>query len=243
MRTTTAHALPLALLILASLACSTLLGGAPPTHTPQAEATPTPRPTRTSEPEPTESTADVLLDDDFRSKGWGTTTGENSSIEYANDTLQFIVFTTNWFTWSTPNDETYEDVHIEVTAINNGSDPTTALGVMCNQQGDSASFYYFAITPAGQYAIALAATGEEDLFITNDNEWASSDLIAQNADSYRIGADCGRGRLTLYVDGAEVDSVSDDTYTSGGVGLIVWSGEEATETDIAFDDYLLTELP
>ena len=59
-----------------------------------------------------------------------------------------------------------------------------------------------------------------------------------------MGADCGiDGTLTLYVDGEVIDSVTDTTYTSGGVGLITWSGEEATNTDVSFDDYLLTDLP
>lgn len=133
---------------------------------------------------------------------------------------------------------------MEVTAINNGTDSTTAFGLMCNQQpGADSSFYYLAVTPAGQYAIAKATQGESDVFLTNNDQWASSDLIAKDAASYRVGADCGNGTLTLYVDGQQIASISDASYASGGVAIYTWSGEEATTTNVSFDDFLMTQLP
>ena len=126
----------------------------------------------------------------------------------------------NWFVWSTPNDEDYQNVQMEVTVLNNGTDMYTAFGLMCNQQASSdASFYYFAVTPAGQYAIAKATGDQSDVFFTNNNEWAISSLITQNASSYRVGAACGNGTLTLYVDGKQIASASDSSYTQGGVAL------------------------
>jgi len=185
----------------------------------------------------------VLLSDDFSAAQWGTGTDADSSVEYANNALQMIVFTQNYFVWSIPNDQSYQNVHAEVTVINNGTDATTAFGLMCNKQGTSNAFYYFAMTPAGEYAIAKAADGQSDIFLTNNDQWASSDLIAKDASSYRVGADCGNGTLTLYVDGQQIASVSDASYTGGGVALFTWSGEEANSTDVSFDDFLMTPLP
>jgi serine/threonine protein kinase len=187
--------------------------------------------------------ADILLEDDFSAgDNWGTGTDSDSAVEFVDNTLNFVVFTKNYFVWSTPDNVDYENVHIEATAINNGTDATTAFGIMCNQQVVENSFYYFAMTPGGEYAIAKAVAGETDLFLTNNDRWASSDLIAQNADSYRLGADCGNGTLTLYVGGQQIASVSDSSYTTGGVGLFTWSAEEATTTDVSFDDFVMTEL-
>jgi hypothetical protein len=45
------------------------------------------------------------------------------------------------------------------------------------------------------------------------------------------------------VDGNQIASVSDSTYTSGGVGVFTWSGEDATSTNVSFDDFIMTELP
>jgi hypothetical protein len=189
-------------------------------------------------------TGDVLLQDDFSSTGWGTGTDSDSSVEYDNGTLKMVVNTKNWFVWSTPNDQDYQNVHMEVTAINNDTDPTTGFGIMCNQQTVNDSFYYFAITPAGQFAIAEASLAASDMFLTNEDKWEYSDLIKKNAESYRIGVDCGSdGTLTLYVDDQQVASVKDDTYKSGGVALFVWSGEEATSANVSFDDFIMTQLP
>jgi hypothetical protein len=208
---------------------------------------PTGVPAATNVPPPatTLPVSNVLLDDDFSQTNavWGTDTNSDSSIEYAGDALRVIVYTTNWFVWTRPDDVEYRDVHMEVTVTNNDTDQYTAFGLMCNQQSDNQAYYYFAITPAGQYVIARTTPGQTDLFLTNNDSWEFSNLIARNAASYRVGADCGNGRLTLYVGGQQVDSVADSTYTSGRVGLIVWSAENPIRTDLTFDDFLMTRLP
>ena len=184
----------------------------------------------------------VILSDDFSSTQWGTGTNEDSSVEYVDEALQFMVFKKNWFVWSTPDAQDYENIHMEVTVINNDTDTTTAFGLMCNKSSGS-DFYYFAVTPAGQYAIAKAVEGQTDLFLTNNDTWAPSDLIAVDAPSYRVGADCGNGTLTLYVDGQQVDLINDFSFSSGQVAVLAWSGEEATNTNISYDDFVMTKLP
>ncbi len=187
--------------------------------------------------------SNVLLSDDFSSDSWGTGTDPDSSVEYANDALQFLVFRTNYFVWSTPNDEDYSNVHIEVTALNNSTDSTTAFGIICHMQVTDVS-YYFAVTPAGQYAIGRSQLASDDVFLTNNDEWANSDLIPVNQSSYRVGADCsGNGTLTLYVNGTQIASAVDTTYTSGNAALFVWSGEQEAGANISFDDFQMTRLP
>jgi hypothetical protein len=211
-------------LALAALACQAIGGG------------------ESAGPSAPPGVGDVLLSDDFSSAQWDTGTDADSAVEYANEALQMIVSKENFFVWSTPDDVDYENVHMEVTVVNKGTDSTTAFGFMCNKSTGN-DFYYFAMTPAGQYAIAKAAEGQIDLFLTNNDEWADSDLIAVNASSYRVGADCGRGTLTLYVDGQEIASVTDSSYTSGTIALFTWSGKMPNSTDVSFDDFLMMELP
>jgi hypothetical protein len=187
---------------------------------------------------------ELPFSDDFSSSQWGTGTDDNKSVEYANGALQMIVYTNNHFVWSPPpGNRDYQNINMEVTVSNNGTDSTTAFGIMCNRQTTNGNFYFFAVTPAGQYAIGKAAEGRSDIFLTNNDQWASSDLIPKDAASYRVGADCGNSSLTLYVDGQQIASVSDSSYTSGRVALFTWSGEEATNTDVSFDDFLMTQLP
>ena len=190
------------------------------------------------------NTAKILLEDDFSVSrdGWGTLTDSDSSIEYDGDALRMLIFKENYVAWSTPNDQGYKNTHMEVTALNNDTDPSTAFGLICAQQSKDWSFYYLAITPAGEYAIIKATDGESDVLLTNNGKWGSSDLIPEKAASYRVGGDCGNGKLTLSVDGKQIASVSDNTYGSGRVGLFIWSGEKVSSADVTFDDFLITSL-
>lgn len=184
-----------------------------------------------------------LFKDDFASdsSGWGTGTDAESSVEYSGGELTMKVFLDNYFVWSTPGMDNVDNVHIEVTAKNVAGEPQTAFGILCKHQVTD-SYYYFAITSSGDYAIAKTAVAKDDEFLTNNGEWAISDDITTNAASYLIGADCNSdGTLTLYVDGKQIASVTDTSYSSGEVGLFVWTGEE-TNADIRFDDIVVTSL-
>lgn len=247
-------------LALAALACQAVMGGGetdvPPPTDVISQSTPEPldtvEPLSTEEPLlPTEteesgSSSDTLFEDDFRAgrSEWGTGTDADSAVEYANDALNIQLFTPDYIVWTYPNETDYQNVHIEVTVINNGSDEDAAFGLFCYKQYPiDDSRYYFAVTPGGEYAIAKAALALDDEILTSNNSWETSDLIAKNAASYRLGADCGNGTLTLYVDGQQIDSVSDSTYTSGGFALFAWSGEEVNTVNFSFDDFVMTELP
>ena len=240
-------------LALAVLACQTVTGGpsAPASSTDVApENTIAPADTEIPLPKPTDetaSTSDVLYEDDFTSGGrtsWGTGTDTESSVEYLNDGLNMQLFKENYIVWSSPNDQEYENVHMEVTVLNNGTDSSTAFGFMCNQQYPiTDSRYYLAITPGGEYAIGKAALALDDVILSNNGEWGKSDLIAKNADSYRLGADCGSGRLALYVDGQQIASATDTTYTKGSVTLFIWSSDKINSVNVTFDDFRLSKLP
>jgi hypothetical protein len=204
-------------------------------------------PTFTSVPPPEATPTVVVVDeplfeDDFSTSAWGTGTDSDSSVEYENQALHFFVNKDFWYVWSTPNEENYEDIHIEVTAVNNSTDPKGSFGIICNLQNADDTSYYFAVTGSGDYAIGRY-TLTDDILLTNDGEWAPSSAITPSADSYRVGVDCGNGILNLYVDGQLVDSVSDATFTSGNVGLFAWSDEKQNSTDVTFDDFVVTNLP
>ncbi|MBP1468018.1 DUF1080 domain-containing protein [Candidatus Chloroploca sp. M-50] len=49
--------------------------------------------------------------------------------------------------------------------------------------------------------------------------------------------------FTAYVDGVQVLSASDDTYSSGGIGFRTWNHTSESTTDACFDDVSVTALP
>jgi hypothetical protein len=190
-------------------------------------------------------TRNILLEDDFSDTSiWETWADSDSSAEYVNGALNMNIFTKDLLNWTTPNNgNSYQSIHMEVTTMSNDSDPSSGFALMCNLQSDGHSYYYFIVQNTGDYAIVRAVAGPNDVFLTNNEKLATSDLIPRNASSYRLGADCGSdGTLTLYVDGQKIDSVSDSTYGAGRVGLLVWSGSDAIKTDITFDDFMMTTL-
>jgi len=178
--------------------------------------------------------------DDFSSdsSGWGTGTDSSSSVEYANGGLQMIVYTPFYVTWSTQNLESFENVHIEASVNNESTDPEALFGIVCNEQGSTESFYYVGISPDGYYAFIKSAVAQEDVFLKE----GTSDLISISSGSVRLGLDCGSGSLTLYVNGQQVDSVSDSTYTSGVIGLFAASDDQDGGANITFDDFVVTKL-
>ncbi len=240
----------IASLALAALACQAVAGGksapqntsAPPNTSAPAN-TSVPLPTQTEEPAPA---SDVLLEDDFSGSSrttWGTGTDADSSVEYVSEGLNMQLFKENYIVWSSPNDTKYQNVHMEVTVLNNGTDDSTAFGFMCNQQYPITDLrYYLAITPAGEYAIGKAQLALDDEILSNNGEWGKSDLIAKDASSYHLGADCGNGKLALYVDGQQVASASDSTYTDGNVTLFIWSGKKIGKVNVTFDEFLMKKL-
>jgi len=191
------------------------------------------------------ATDNILLQDDFSDSSiWETWADSDSSAEYVNGALNMNLFTKDLINWTAPNNgNSYQNIHMEATAMTNDSDPTSGFALMCNLQSDGHNYYYLIIKSTGEYAIARAVAGPNDVFLTNNDHWATSDLITRNASSYRLGADCGSdGTLTLYVDGQKIDSVSDSTYGAGRVGLLISSDSDATKTDITFDDFMMTTL-
>ena len=70
----------------------------------------------------------------------------------------------------------------------------------------------------------------------------TSDVISASANSMRLGLDCGGGVLTLYVNGQQIDSVSDSTYVSGTVGLFASTDDVSGGASVIFDDFVVTKL-
>jgi len=185
----------------------------------------------------------TLFKDDFSSErnGWGTGDDETASLQYTDDKYVFKILQTDWFIWGNPDQDDFSNIHFQVTAQNVGDATDPTFGVICNYQSKDA-FYYLGIGPDGYYAI-VRVDGEDDIFLTSDeNLWILSDKLEINADQYVIDAGCGAdGTLTLTVNGQQIDSATDTTYTQGNIGLFALSFEE-TPVEIHFDDVQVTEL-
>lgn len=229
--------LGIVVMVSATLACNFLVPAAP-TQAPTPESGAPAMPVATVE--------SPLFEDDFRdhNSGWGVEKSSDATIEYADSGLKMTVLSPEWFAWSPLENQSFSDIHVEVTArkadawVKSGY----SLGLMCDIQGTDHSYYWVAITASsGQYLIGQAMANQDDLILSGNGDWQDSELIRRNAESYRIGVDCGHGVITLYVDGNRIDSVADSAFTGGGVALVVWSGEDSAGP-VTFDDFIVTRL-
>jgi hypothetical protein len=185
---------------------------------------------------PTSLVPGALYKDNFAKtdSGWCVDSDSTSSSGYDAGEYVFKVQQTNWFVWCTP-DQKFDAIHIEATAKNTNATDDTVFGLLCHYQ-NADTFYYLGITSGGLYTIRLFINKEEQI-LSED----TSEFIPSEADSYRLGADCGNGALALYVDGNEVARATDSTYKSGDIGVFVWSGDEVP-SEIHYDDLVVTRL-
>lgn len=186
----------------------------------------------------------VLFQDDFSSAQGNWQVGENSDsdAEYVDSALQARVKSTDYLAWWDKDSTAFKDVHIEVTVKDQSQDTSHSFGLLCDQQGHGqAAHYWFALDPNGKYEIGKRVVGQDDIVLTGNGDWASSNLIAKNAKSYRLGADCTHGNLAFYVDGQKIDSVQDSTYNDGIVALFLWSSDKPTGP-VIFDDVAITSM-
>jgi hypothetical protein len=100
-------------------------------------------------------------------------------------------------------------------------------------QGDG---YLFLIQGSGSYAI-MRARGRNLTPLVN---WTTSDAIRRGPSQNRIRAVCVGNTLSLYVNDQFLATATDDTYSSGQVGLAA-SAANRLGTRIAFDNLSISE--
>ncbi len=192
---------------------------------------------------PASNSDGALFKDDFSrsNSGWDSDTSSSEGTrDYENGEYVFKINDGGWIFWAVPA-EKFSNVHIEVTATNPGEATDAGFGLLCNYQDDD-HFYLLGIGSDGLYSIQKKDGAENyEILSDPDGYWLESELLTINAAQYRIGADCGNGKLTLYADGNEIASVEDATFSDGDAGLFVQSAEQAN-VEVHFDDFIVTRL-
>jgi hypothetical protein len=135
--------------------------------------------------------------------------------------------------WSNPGSFNFTDVRVEVDATKADGSDNNDFGIICRYV-DSTHFYFAAISSDGYYGILKMSEGEYSV-IGREN-LIPSDLINLGGATNQIRFDCIGSTLTLFINGTQVDQQVDTDFTSGNVGLIAGTYEEAG-TNIFFDNF------
>lgn len=179
----------------------------------------------------------ILFQDDFSDtgSGWDRMNGSDGLTDYASGGYRIHVTAPNWYLWANPGKTFQNDVRIEVDTAKAGGPDNNDFGVICRYQSIG-NFFYFLISSDGYAVIGMVKDGEQVNLSSDQMELTGA--IRQGADTNHIRADCIGNRLTLYVNGQQVASATDTTFTGGDVGLIAGTYNEVG-TDILFDNFVV----
>jgi hypothetical protein len=134
---------------------------------------------------------------------------------------------------ATPGQSFQNDISIQVDATKAGGPDHNSFGIICRAQ-DNSNYYYLFITSDG-YADIIKRENGEDTLLSVDMQTPSA-AIRQGAATNRISADCVGNTLTLSVNGQEIASGTDSSFSSGGTGLLAGT-YETPGVDILFDNF------
>lgn len=188
--------------------------------------------------DPVSLASDILFQDDFSdpSSGWDQVNEDEGSTDYVNGVYRIYVNEANYDIWANPS-LNFTDTVIEVEATKVGGPEDNDFGVICRYQNLD-NFYFFIISSDGYYGIAKVVNGEQELIGMDNMEY--SDAINQGSESNLLRADCVGNQLALYVNGEKVVDANDLQYSSGDVGLIAGTFDDAG-TEVDFDNFVVRE--
>lgn len=226
-------------LILASLACS----AATPSDTstdpapvqeeePAAPTEPTPLPSPTPD-------SGILFEDDFSdtSSGWDRIDDEDGITDYYDGGYRILVNQDNRFFFANPGlTDLPNDVRIEVEATKLGGSDDNNFGIICRYQ-DTSNFYRIIVSSDGFAGIILVQDGTSTN-LTGEGLVPFDSALAGNATN-EIRVNCIGSTLTLFVNGEQVLTTQDSTFSNGDVGLFA-GAFDIVGTDILFDNFIVT---
>ncbi len=201
--------------------------------TPAPSDTPMPSPTLTPTPtsSPSLPPAVMVFSDDFsKSTGWVTALQDSYGFEYTQDGYRMYVNFLSDALWSGLNTE-YTDVRVEVDAVRLAGPEDGYFGVACRSQ-DENNYYALVVSLDGQIGIARKMDGDL-VFLAQGN--APAGTLHPGEELNRIAGDCTRSNLVLYANGQKLLEAQDDSFASGGIGLVAGTRKQAG-IDVLFDN-------
>lgn len=179
---------------------------------------------------------DVLFSDNFdapMNSPWDTRSSGNETMAFGDGMLVMTVNTSNTNYFSRSYSVNEADVNIEVDTIKISETIENDQGVFCRAQ-DYDNLYSFAFGTDGFVSIIKYQNGEiTKLF------GGFIDTRLTSAQRNRLRASCIGSTLTLYINGEQVASVTDSTFSSGDVG--VFTGTYVpTPVVIGYDNFVVS---
>lgn len=194
-----------------------------------AGAQPEPAPERSPISLP-DNPGEVLFEDDFEADqdNWGMVDG----ITIEAGQIRLLLGEPSNYIWSTvgPN---FDDIDYQVDTRKLGGPDDNSFGQVFRFQ-DEKNFYTFEISSDGYYVVNKLEDGLWTALI----DWSASPLIDVGASDNRLSTIIQGNYFTFLINGVQVDSVVDDTFKDGGIGVIASSYAEP-DVAVGFDNVLV----
>ena len=207
----------IAVLLLASLACSTL--------------------TKADDASNSGSNgANILFEDDFSDPGSGWDRFEDTEglTDYSDGTYKIGVYTDTMFYWANPY-QNFTDVIIEVEAQKVSGEDDMQYGIIC-RHADIDNWYALVISADGYAAMRKRYQGNDLDYLV---EWVQVPSVKTGNATNNLRAECIGDRLALYVNGSLAIEATDSDIISGDVGLMAGTFEQSS-TIVLFDNFVVT---
>lgn len=188
----------------------------------------------------TASDPNVLFEDDFSrtDSGWDRVKNETGETDYNNDAYRMVVKTPKSDIWANPGKSFDGDVRVEVDVTKVAGELDDDFGLICRYSGDPATpnFYYFQASSDG-FVVIGKKNAERSSYLSSE-EMEPNDAVKQGLTTNHLRADCIGNTLTLYVNGQQVASATDDELVSGDVGLMAGTFDIPL-AEFSFDNFVV----
>lgn len=190
----------------------------------------------------TSASSDLPYLEPFDTPGqWSTGEDAYSDGQIVDGVYDFTVTESDISRWASAGREFGDGVYtVEAKVLDGPLD--NGFGMIFRADPEVGDFYLFKISADGYVWIGRYKAGLEDATIVGDH-WFESAAVQQGLNVTNIlQARAEAGNLIFFVNGQEVGRVTDDTFTTGDVGLLVQSlGEGGVR--VAFDNLSVVEVP
>ena len=170
--------------------------------------------------------------------GWVAHQTTNSTMDYASGGYHINVTSPDILAFVTAGQSFQSDVTVEVDATKTAGPDDNYLGVICRYQ-DTDNFYFFVISSDGYAGIAMYKANQ--MSILSGTAFIASPAINQGAATNHLRADCQGKSLTLSVNGKQVVSTTDSTFTTGGDSGVLARANSVAGVDILFKNFMVSK--
>ena len=137
--------------------------------------------------------------------------------------------------------QTFSDSIYEVEAMPVEGPLDNGYGLLFRANPEAGDFYLFKISADGYVWIGRYRGGAEETTIVNQH-WFESAAVQQGLNvTNKLSVRAEAGNMIFYVNGQEVGRVTDNTFTSGDIGLLVQTLGGAP-VRVEFDNLSVREL-